>query len=129
MSFPENELSARAGSRRGPILSGFGPHSGYGDLDKLVKAMGPPSRRDARAAAGEPGDLRAVLPHIECPTLVLRGGESIVTTPEGIRALAEGLPKREIREIEGGSHMLLLEDPDVVVSAVRDFLRRHISLP
>jgi pimeloyl-ACP methyl ester carboxylesterase len=28
----------------------------------------------------EPGDLRPVLPNIACPTLVLRGGDSIVTS-------------------------------------------------
>jgi len=74
----------------------------------------------------EPGDLRPVLPRITCPTLVLRGSGSIVTTPEGIRALAEGLPNCEIREIEGGSHMLLLEYPDLVAATVVAFLQRHL---
>jgi pimeloyl-ACP methyl ester carboxylesterase len=75
----------------------------------------------------EPGDVRPMLPRIVCPTLVLRGSESIVTSADGIRALAEGLPRREIREIEGGSHMLLLEHPDIVISVIREFLTRHSS--
>ncbi|MFQ5946849.1 MAG: alpha/beta fold hydrolase [Anaerolineae bacterium] len=74
----------------------------------------------------EPGDLRADLPNIACPTLVLRGAESIVTSTEGLMALANGLPSCEVREIKGGSHMLLLERPEEVVGAVRDFIRRHI---
>lgn len=74
----------------------------------------------------EPGDLRPVLRDITCPTLVVRGGDSIVTSAEGVEALVHGLPNRELREIQGGSHMLLLEHPDVVASTVRDFLVRHV---
>ncbi len=73
----------------------------------------------------EPGDLRPFLPKVRCPTLVLRGGESIVTSTEGIAALANGLPDHEVREIEGGSHMLLLERPDVAAEVIRNFLRRR----
>ena len=74
----------------------------------------------------EPGDLRPVLSHIALPTLVLRGAESIVTSTEGLTALANGLPSREVREIKGGSHMLLLEHPQEVAVAIRDFIRRHV---
>src|SRR5437867_9111338 len=75
----------------------------------------------------EPGDLRPVLPSVACPTLVLRGAESIVTSADGLAALSNGLPNREVREINDGSHMLLLEHPEEVAAAVRDFLRRHIA--
>jgi len=74
----------------------------------------------------EPGDLRPVLSHIALPTLVLRGAESIVTSTEGLTALANGLPSREVREIKGGSHMLLLEHPEEVAVAIRDFIRRYV---
>lgn len=75
--------------------------------------------------AWEPGDLRPALPKIVCPTLILRGGESIVTSAEGVAALANGLPNREIQEMERGSHMLLLEHPEVVAAHLRDFIRHH----
>ena len=74
----------------------------------------------------EPGDLRPTLPQISTPTLVLRGGDSIVTSAEGMTALAAGLPNRQVREIKGGSHMLLLEYPEVVSRIIRDFLRAHL---
>lgn len=73
----------------------------------------------------EPGDLRPALPDIACPTLVIRGGDSIVTSAEGVAALAAGLSSAEIREVQGGSHMLLLEYPEVVASTVRAFVRRY----
>jgi pimeloyl-ACP methyl ester carboxylesterase len=75
----------------------------------------------------EPGDLRPVLPDIACPTLVFRGADSIVTSTEGLNALAEGLRDCEIREIKGGSHMLVLEHPEEVAAVVRDFFRRRIE--
>jgi pimeloyl-ACP methyl ester carboxylesterase len=75
----------------------------------------------------EPGDLRPALPKIDCPTLVLRGSESIVTSGEGLVALANGLRNHEVREIEDGSHMLLLEQPDAAADTIRDFLRRHAT--
>ena len=74
----------------------------------------------------EPGDLRPVLPQIATPTLVLRGAESIVTSAEGLTALVEGLPNREVREVKGGSHMLLLEHPQQVAQIIGDFLRAHL---
>ena len=76
-------------------------------------------------ATWEPGDLRPTLPQISTPTLVLRGGDSIVTSAEGMTALADGLPNRQVREIKGGSHMLLLEHPEEVARIITDFLRAH----
>jgi pimeloyl-ACP methyl ester carboxylesterase len=75
----------------------------------------------------EPGDLRPVLPDIACPTLVLRGAESIVTSADGLAALADGLPNREVREIKGGSHMLVLEHPEEVAGMVREFIQRQVG--
>jgi len=76
----------------------------------------------------EPGDLRPALPKIACPTLVIRGAESIVTSAEGLTALSDRLPSREVREINGGSHMLLLEHPEEVARAIRDFIQRQVKV-
>jgi pimeloyl-ACP methyl ester carboxylesterase len=75
----------------------------------------------------EPGDLRPVLPDISTPTLILRGADSIVTSSEGLTALTDGLRDHELREIKGGSHMLLLEQPEQAANAIRDFLRRRVA--
>jgi pimeloyl-ACP methyl ester carboxylesterase len=80
----------------------------------------------ATYATWEPGDLTPLLPTIRCPALVLRGGDSIVTSADGTAALRSGLPDHEFREVTCGSHMLLLEHPDVAAEAIRDFLRRRL---
>ena len=77
----------------------------------------------------EPGDLRPLLPRILTPTLILRGAESIVTSAEGLEALVEGLPNHQVREIKGGSHMLLLEDPEEVAHTIRDFISAATPRP
>jgi pimeloyl-ACP methyl ester carboxylesterase len=80
----------------------------------------------ATYATWEPGDLRPLLAKVPTPTLVLRGADSIVSTAEGTAALADGLPNRELREIKGGSHMLVLEHPEETAQTIRDFLRAHL---
>jgi len=79
----------------------------------------------ATYATWEPGDLRPCLPQLTCPTLVLRGADSIVTSAEGVTALSTGLRRSVVREIKGGSHMLLLEHPQAVAEAIRHFIRGH----
>lgn len=80
----------------------------------------------ATYATWEPGDLRPALPNILIPTLVLRGAASMGSSPDGLKALGQRLPRCELREIEGGSHLLLLEYPQEIAAAVRDFIGRQV---
>jgi len=69
-----------------------------------------------------PDDLRPLLPRIECPVLILRGGASIVMTDEGLADLRAGLPCSEVAVIPDASHMMVLERPEAVAGAIHDFL-------
>jgi pimeloyl-ACP methyl ester carboxylesterase len=40
-------------------------------------------------------------------------------------ALSTGVPKSQVREVKGGSHMLLLDHPEGVAEAIRHFIRAH----
>jgi pimeloyl-ACP methyl ester carboxylesterase len=73
----------------------------------------------------EPGDLRPTLPRVPCPTLVLRGADSIVTSSGGLTSLSTGLQSSQVLEIKGGSHMLLLEYPQEAALAIRQFIGAH----
>ncbi|MBW2272875.1 MAG: alpha/beta hydrolase [Deltaproteobacteria bacterium] len=75
--------------------------------------FGLPSR--APANAGDVG----------CPTLILRGAESRLLTPEGAQQLANEIPGAEWREIEGAGHNLHLDRPESVLEALEHFLARH----
>jgi 3-oxoadipate enol-lactonase len=63
---------------------------------------------------------------VSCPTLVLRGGESVVATPEGIADLQRGLPHCRVTEVAGGSHLLLLERPAEVAALIQEFLDARV---
>jgi pimeloyl-ACP methyl ester carboxylesterase len=68
-------------------------------------------------------DVRAALPQVRSPTLVLhRRGDRAAPISLG-RVLAEEIPGAELIELEGRSHLPAIGDADSVVAAVRRFLR------
>lgn len=77
----------------------------------------------------EPGDVRPDLPRIACPTLVLRGADSRVSSVEGLEDLTRGLPHAVAREIAGATHLPLLEQANAVAAAIREFLGVPVPPP
>ena len=74
-------------------------------------------------AALEALDLRSLLPHITCPTLVV-GGDADVTFPiEHSRALAAGIAGARLVVIPQGSHGLVIERSADVIDLIVEFLR------
>ena len=65
------------------------------------------------------------LAEVRCPTLIVRGKESPVLTPDGARALVEELPEARLVEIDGAGHHAHLDRPEEVSSALNDFLAPH----
>ncbi|GAB3053957.1 alpha/beta fold hydrolase [Sediminivirga luteola] len=73
------------------------------------------------AAAGV--DLRADVPRIHAPALVLCGSKDRANLPAA-RALAATLPDAALRIVPGGGHDLAADAPDDVADAVRTLLER-----
>ncbi|MET0518696.1 MAG: alpha/beta hydrolase [Burkholderiaceae bacterium] len=72
------------------------------------------------AAAGEATLWRAY-DALRCPTLLLRGAESDLLTPETARAMTERGPRARLHEFAGVGHAPMLVQPEQV-AAVREFL-------
>lgn len=70
-------------------------------------------------------DLRAALPGIARPALVMAGEHDRITPPDAGRALATGLPLARFRLLERCGHAPFLSHPESVLSEVRGFLQRH----
>jgi pimeloyl-ACP methyl ester carboxylesterase len=69
-----------------------------------------------------PLDVRAVLDHIQAPTLVLhRHGDRIVDVRQG-QAVAARIPDARFVELEGDDHIPILGDADAVVDEVAEFI-------
>lgn len=60
---------------------------------------------------------------LRCPTMLLRGADSDLLTPETARAMVARGPKAELREFAGVGHAPMLTAPDQI-AAVREFLLR-----
>jgi pimeloyl-ACP methyl ester carboxylesterase len=61
---------------------------------------------------------------IEVPTMILSGGKDSLFPPEHHRALARALPRAEAKVLPDLGHNLILERPEEVGPAIRDFLGR-----
>jgi pimeloyl-ACP methyl ester carboxylesterase len=73
-------------------------------------------------AACDVFDVRDQLPNIDIPTLVISGSMDVMTPEKYGRYMAENLPNADFALIEGGGHMLMIEQPQMVINAIRGFL-------
>ena len=67
-------------------------------------------------------DLWEPLPRISCPTLVVRGSESDILSPEVAKKMAERLPDGRLVEIAGAGHTVPADRPEEFVREIRTFL-------
>jgi pimeloyl-ACP methyl ester carboxylesterase/DNA-binding winged helix-turn-helix (wHTH) protein len=70
-------------------------------------------------------DVRAILPSIKAPTLVIhRTGDQTLRVEEG-RYLASRIPGAEFLELPGRDHLPFVGDQDAILDAVESFLSRR----
>lgn len=67
-------------------------------------------------------DVRAALPRITAPTLVLHRAEDRAAPIDGGRQMAAAIPGAELIELEGRSHLPAIGDAQAVVDEIRRFL-------
>ncbi len=67
-------------------------------------------------------DLRAQVPQVTAPTLVLAGEADEATPPEVLRELYDALPQAEWAQLEGAGHLANLEAPEAFAAAVLEHL-------
>ncbi len=69
-------------------------------------------------------DVRERLSEIKLPTLVVSGSMDVMTPEKYGRYMAERMPNADFALIEGGGHMLMQEQPQMLINAIRGFLDR-----
>lgn len=69
-------------------------------------------------------DIMSQLANIHVPTLIIAGTQDQMTPVKYGRYLAEHLPEADLTIIEGAGHMMMLEQPLLVTSAITGFLDR-----
>src|SRR6266545_3390521 len=79
--------------------------------------------RDQRRQGGAPPvDLWPAVRQIKAPTLIVRGSESDVFSPETAKRMHELIPESRIVEIPGAGHSVPADAPEAFERAVREFL-------
>jgi pimeloyl-ACP methyl ester carboxylesterase len=74
-------------------------------------------------------DSRPKLGEIQVPTLVVVGGEDIITPPSESQTLADGIPNSQLAIISEAGHFPMLERPDRFNRLLGEFLARQGILP
>lgn len=88
------------------------------EVNRQVFAGTAPPVRAACFRSSRGMDLRAALSSVRVPAAVLAGEKDTVIRPELGRELAAALPNASFTPVPGAGHVLPLESPDAVVSAV-----------
>jgi DNA-binding SARP family transcriptional activator/class 3 adenylate cyclase len=74
-------------------------------------------------------DIRAVLPSIRVPTLVMHRRDDPIIRVDNGRYLAEHIPNAEYVELPGGNHLWWLGDHDQLLDPVQRFLTGSVPAP
>jgi pimeloyl-ACP methyl ester carboxylesterase len=73
-------------------------------------------------------DVRAILPTISAPTLVIHARDEVIPVQCG-RYIADHIPGARLLEVEGSDHVPWLADPDRILTEVEDFLTGSHGAP
>jgi pimeloyl-ACP methyl ester carboxylesterase len=68
-------------------------------------------------------DVRAVLPSVHVPTLIMRGSEDQMVAPEVAQYMASRIPRAEAIEIPGIGHLSFASTPDPIGDEIQRFTR------
>jgi 3-oxoadipate enol-lactonase len=63
-------------------------------------------------------DLRADLPRIGAPTLVISGAQDLAAPPEHQRAIADGIPGAGYLSVADAAHLAAIEQPRAITDAI-----------
>ncbi|HET7035294.1 MAG TPA: alpha/beta fold hydrolase [Thermomicrobiaceae bacterium] len=120
------------GRDAGAMIAKFAPSmigdEGFADwMKRYSRASASPGAVIALRRMNRLIDLRAVLPAIDAPTLVLhRAGDRDIPL-ENAHYLAAHIPGAALIELPGDDHLPWLGDQDAVVAAVRGFLMERVG--
>jgi pimeloyl-ACP methyl ester carboxylesterase len=69
-----------------------------------------------------PDDLSEDIARIQCPTLIVRGGDSEVLSIDQAQAMSDAIPNGQLTTIPGAGHSVPMDKPAEFEAAVRAFL-------
>ena len=80
-------------------------------------------RQERRQGNSPPSqDMWPVLPKITCPTLIVRGLDTDLLSPEVAQRMVATMPNAKVVEVARAGHMVFEDNPDDFIPAVQAFL-------
>ncbi len=79
-------------------------------------------RRDGAQSGLNPDELWEDVRKIQCPTLIVRGGESDILSPQAAERLQAAIPNSRLSVVSGAGHSVMGDNPDGFAQAVQEFL-------
>lgn len=80
-------------------------------------------REQSRHGTGAPAeDLWPALAKITCPTLIVRGTETDLLSPEVAQQMLDALSQAQLAEVPQAAHMVFEENPEAFIDAMHQFL-------
>ena len=104
------------------LFSAKMPDAAAAALERIMSEIRPAATRAMAYALAE-ADLRAALPSIRMPTLLIYGDADERSSPSVARDLQRRIPRSRLVMLSGLGHECALEDPDRFNFEVRTFLR------
>jgi pimeloyl-ACP methyl ester carboxylesterase len=89
---------------------------------RLLRSSASPGVVETLGEMYEQLDVRAVLPSIRVPTLVLLRDADLIIPAELVRGLAEEIPEARLVELPGADHLLFVGETEPVLAAIEEFL-------
>ena len=97
-------------------------------LQRVAEALGPEIFRRQSRLMQRRRDHQATLATIKQPTLILCGAQDQITPPRRHEWLAEMIPGSDIRVFEDAGHVPVLETPELLLSAIADWMAQPLML-
>lgn len=121
------ELAEEAVARREPLLFGFAAYQPSTDPARIeaaerIAAKTPPEATAADWRACDGFDRMKELARIAVPTLAICGTEDMLTPPKYASFVATNVPGARMATIEGGGHVLPVDKPEELASALAAFV-------
>jgi class 3 adenylate cyclase len=89
---------------------------------RYMRAAASPSAVRAYEEMNADIDTRPILPAIKAPTLVMNRTGDPVAIVEAARDMASRIPGARFKEYPGDSHSAMLDDMDVILSDIQEFI-------
>jgi len=112
---------------KGRIIADYGDRGSHSDSKRIELGATHNNQHGPLFGLNRSFDVRAVLPRIEVPTLVIHTAENFMVPPAFGRYVAESIPGARLVLLPGSDHAFLRTNADAVIDEVEHFVTGRLT--